>query len=233
MIEVLEKKKILFLFLLLLLASLLSVALFFNSNLTVQEVISFCKEVIEATIIFLQKEAWLLFLGIAILPTFLFPVSPLMIVSGTVFANGENAPIAFLLALSAAAINMAWTYWVAAGPCHVFISKILSNTKFKIPKASGKNNFKLVAIVRLTGMPFPFQNFTLGMSHMNFTKYMLFSLIVQAPILCAFVYFGDAITQGKGKVLFLAIAVIVIVSLVSRFIPKYLKNRKNAITASG
>ena len=109
MIEVLEKKKILFLFLLLLLGSLLSVALFFNSNLTVQEAISFCKEIIEGTIIFLQQEAWLLFLGIAILPTFLFPVSPLMIVSGTVFANGENAPIACLLALSAAAINMAWT----------------------------------------------------------------------------------------------------------------------------
>lgn len=202
-------------------------------NIDFKELLGIAKEIISEVILFLQKEAWLLFLGIAVLPTFMFPVSPLMIVSGTVFASGENTPLACLLAVSAASINMAWTYWVAAGPGYAVINKILKNSKFNIPKASGNNDFQLVAIVRLTGMPFPFQNFTLGLSHMSFFKYMIFSILVQAPPLCAFVYFGEAITSGKARYIFLAIAAIILLSVIAKLAPKYIKSRRNAVVTHG
>lgn len=203
------------------------------TDVTVPMAIDLLKEYSNIVIEFLQRKAWLLYIGIAILPTFMFPISPLMIVSGTVFAGGENAPIACVIAVSATMINMAWTYWVAAYPCHTIISKILKNSKFKVPKASGNKDFQLVAVVRLTGMPFPFQNFALGLSRMNFLKYMLFSVLIQGPVLSAFVYFGDAITQGKGKVIFLSLAIIVLLSVALNLIPKYIKNKRNAATAIG
>jgi uncharacterized membrane protein YdjX (TVP38/TMEM64 family) len=68
----------------------------------------------------------------------------------------------------------------------------------------------LIVLLRVTpGIPFPVQNYLLGLARASFGRYLLISLAIQGPLNAAFVIFGTALLEGKGKTAFIVVSVIV------------------------
>ena len=63
---------------------------------------------------FVDARPWALFLALVVLPGLPFPVSALLLTAGVVWH--EHPAKACLICLAALALNMTWTYWIAAGP---------------------------------------------------------------------------------------------------------------------
>ena len=63
---------------------------------------------------YLVKNPWALFLALVVLPGLPVPTSALLFTAGVVWRH--QPVMAVSLSLLAISLNLAWTYWLAAGP---------------------------------------------------------------------------------------------------------------------
>tara|TARA_B100000959_G_scaffold277304_1_gene333642 strand:- start:652 stop:1332 length:681 start_codon:yes stop_codon:yes gene_type:complete len=128
---------------------------------------------------FLKEHTFLLFATIAVLPAFVVPVFPLLVVAGW-WGEINDVWSAWIYTSCALIINLTWTYWLASGPGRNLIEKILRRTKYDIPKPDQGDELLMALILRLVpGVPFIFTNYALGLIRMPFWRYFM----VSAPIL--------------------------------------------------
>ena len=110
---------------------------------------------------FVLTNGFWLFCSIAVLPAFILPVSPLLILAGK--WGGTHSPwLSCLYSVIALAVNLSWTYWFAKKPGNSMIRWLLSsqNTNFrkKIRKPHPMGPHSTLA----PGVPFIFTNYILG-----------------------------------------------------------------------
>jgi uncharacterized membrane protein YdjX (TVP38/TMEM64 family) len=142
-----------------------------------------------------QAHPVLLFLAIAILPGIGFPASPLLIAAGIAWGGGLRA---CSLAISASAINMTWTYFLATGIGKPLLLRLFGKRLQKWEAPQGKNLYLITAALRLTpGIPFFLQNYALGIMGVPFRPYILISLPLNAIYVIGFVVSGGAILSGS------------------------------------
>ena len=136
---------------------------------------------------FVLANGFWLFCAIAVLPAFILPVSPLLILAGK--WGGEHSPwLACLYSVLALAVNLGWTYWFARKPGKKLVKWVLSKTKHKLPDEQPENLFQWALILRLTpGVPFIFTNYILGILKMPFRSYLLISLPILSLTSCGYV----------------------------------------------
>jgi uncharacterized membrane protein YdjX (TVP38/TMEM64 family) len=170
-----------------------------------------------------QAHPVLLFFAIAILPGLGFPASPLLIAAGIAWGGGTRA---CCLAISAIAINMSWTYFLATGIGKPLLLRLFGKRLQKWEAPQGKNLYLITAALRLTpGIPFFLQNYALGIMGIPFRPYILISLPLNAIYVIGFVVSGGAILSGSIAHALAGLGLILLVTLLLRYLRSRYRSR--------
>jgi len=149
------------------------------------------------------------FTAMALLPALGAPQTVFALTAGPVFGPQLGMGLVIGLALLALTLNMALSYFLARRALRPLLEKLFRRLGYALPRAAPGDEFDLIILLRVTpGVPFPVQNYLLGLAEVPFGQYLLVSCLVQWPLNAAFILFGDALLHGKGKVALIALSVI-------------------------
>jgi uncharacterized membrane protein YdjX (TVP38/TMEM64 family) len=162
------------------------------------------------------------FLAMAILPAVGAPMSAFTLTAGPVFAPTLGLGLVIFFALAAITFNMAVSYWLARRAFRPLMEKLFVRLGYVLPRATPGDEVDLIVLLRVTpGIPFPVQNYLLGLAEVPFGKYLLVSCAVQWPINAAFIAFGDALLSGRGKVALIGLSVILALMAGTQLVRKH------------
>ena len=165
----------------------------------------------------LANEIWL-FVSLAVLPGFVLPCAPLLILVG-IWGAEYGIVKACIYSIAALIVNLIWTYWFAYGPGSSLVNKILQKFGHRIPKLPTKNLLEWGVILRLTpGVPFIFSNYILGLLKMPFGKYLLVSIPIISVTDCGFILASAGIFGGGWKYIWAGISILIVMIIGGRLI---------------
>lgn len=176
----------------------------------------------KATEHYLLARPWLLFAGLVLLPGLPVPTSALLFLAGTVWR--DRPVVACAVCMAAIALNMTWTYWLAAKPGRGLVEKFLAAGSFRIPELPQGNHLRLTLLLRLTpGIPFFFQNYLLGFLRAPFAMYLPVSVGCNALFSVGIVLSGAGMADGNLKPLITGVALIVVGGITVQMIRQKLR----------
>lgn len=161
------------------------------------------------------------FTAMALTPAIGAPLSMFALTAGTAFGASLGMGWVIGLSLLAITINMAITYVLAGHALRPLIEKLVLALGYRLPTAGAEDAVDLIILLRVMGLPFPVQNYLLGLARVPFRKYLPVSCAVVWPTAGAFVLFGDALLHGKGKVAVLAFSGILALSAATHLLRKH------------
>ncbi len=172
----------------------------------------------------------LYFIAFVILPAFGVPLSLFYLTALAVLGTG-NTFLGLSLGLLAVALNMAFTNYIARGFLHPVIERMIRHRHLSIPKIKPDNEWKLVTALRVSPLPFAFQNYLLALGHSRWRYYLGLSMIVQGSIGVTVMLLGESILKGEVGYILLAIFAFLMLNLVIDHFRKRL--RKDQTTTDG
>lgn len=202
-----RKKRLLILLVCGVLAGLVGLAVLwqFRDYLTVAQLQDWVKQVADLG-------PFVFFGCMAILPLFWFPMSPFLFLA-PVFGT----PVAIAGSLSAMAINMTLGWFVSGKLFRPFFERLVARFGYEVPELSNKGLVGLTLALRLTpGVPFPLQNYLLGLARMPFGLYLLVSIPTNALVSVSVLLFGEALMKGSVGLALAAVGVFAVVTLIVR-----------------
>ena len=162
------------------------------------------------------------FTGMALLPAVGFPLMAFSLTAGPVFGASLGLGWVVALAVLAITINMSLSYFLARRALRPLLLKLFARLGYVLPRAAPGDEFDLIVLLRVTpGIPFPVQNYLLGLAEVPFGRYLLVSFLIQAPINAAFILFGDAMLHGKGKAALITLSVILALMAATQLLRKH------------
>ena len=181
-----------------------------------------------------EKNAMFLLLAIAILPGFGAPVSPMLVLCGALTTKTGSLFAAWFLTAAAMWANAGWTYLFAVGPGRKFAQAFLDKFMKKGMKVPQVEGFQLAMILRVTpGIPFPVQNYLLGVVGVNAKVYWVVTIPVLSFWALGFVIFGEGLLEGDGKLVVTGAGFLVVISLVARMVYVRFTNKGKQGTPEG
>jgi uncharacterized membrane protein YdjX (TVP38/TMEM64 family) len=166
---------------------------------------------------FLQARPWALFIALAVLPGLPFPVSALLLAAGVAWS--DHPVLACAVCLGALAINICWTYWVAAYPGRKLVECLIHWSGLKIPEVPRGDQLGLILVMRLTpGIPLFFQNYVLGFVRAPFRLYLPLSILINGVHACGFVLVGAGVSGGKLLPVASGVGLVVAAVIVTRWL---------------
>lgn len=145
---------------------------------------------------FLRGHPGVLFAALVFLPGLPVPTSALLFLAGTVWR--ERPVMACAVCLAAIALNMTWTYWLAARPGRRLVEKLIRTGNLRIPELPMGNHLRLLLLLRLTpGFPLFLQNYLLGFFRVPFRLYLPVSMCCTGLISCGVVLSGAGVADGN------------------------------------
>ncbi len=167
------------------------------------------------------------FTALAVLPAVGAPLSIFTLPAGSVFAPELGMPLVLLLVCASIAVNLAITYWLSRHLFRPWLIKLLAWLGYSLPEVSAKNHRVLVFLVRVTpGPPYVLQSYILGLAGIPFVTYFIISWIISSSYACAFVLFGDALMQGRGKMALMAIGLFVVLTVGVQLLRKHYADKQ-------
>jgi uncharacterized membrane protein YdjX (TVP38/TMEM64 family) len=168
------------------------------------------------------------FLSMALLPAAGMPMSFFSLTAGSVFAPQIGMPAVIALSLAAITFSMAFSYFLADRLLRPVLEALFIRLGYKLPQVKSGDATDLIVLLRVTpGIPFPAQNYLLGLARAPFGKYLLVSCLIQLPTNTAFILFGDALLQGRGKVALISLSVILMLMAVTQLVRKHYGAKKS------
>jgi uncharacterized membrane protein YdjX (TVP38/TMEM64 family) len=162
------------------------------------------------------------FTAMVLLPAVGAPLLAFLLTAGPVFGPTLGIGVVIALVLVAIGLNMALSYFLARRALRPLLEKLFVRLGYRLPRVEAGDVFDLVVILRLTpGIPFPVQNYLLGLAEVPFGKYLLTSAVCIAPGATAFVVFGDAMLHGKGRVALVALGLILALAAATQLVRKH------------
>jgi len=162
------------------------------------------------------------FIAMTLLPACGAPVTAFSLPAGTLFAEQLGMPTVVLLCLAAVTINMMLTYWLARRALRPWLTRLVARLGYKLPEVATADASDLILILRVTpGFPFLVQNYLLGLADVPLRPYVVISCIVVWSYQTAFVLFGDALIQGKGKNALLALGALIGLGALAHLVRKH------------
>lgn len=161
------------------------------------------------------------FLAMALLPAAGAPLSFFCLTAGSVFGPQLGMPAVMLFSLVAIAANIALSYLLASRALRPPLEYVLKRLGYQLPRVATGDATDLIVLLRVTpGLPFPVQNYLLGLAAVPFVRYLLVSCLIAFPLNAAIIFFGEALLQGRGRMalvgLLLLLALMAAVHLVRR-----------------
>lgn len=172
----------------------------------------------------LEAHPVLLYFLMVVLPAFMVPQSPFLVLAGIVYAEpfGETGGAA--LAASAVALNILWTYFLTVGPLHRVVSRFLARFGYRIPALPPADLLKFSFLVRVTPvLPLCVQNYTLGLMRVPLAHYLLASWTTQVPIAFAIALTAGAVLEGNLVAILFAAAVLLFLLLGLKWLRRRLR----------
>jgi len=146
------------------------------------------------------------FLLMTLLPAAGCPLSVFTLTAGPVFAPTLGMPLVLLLVSLSLAVNLALTYWLARYAVRPWLEKLCRWLDYKLPQAAPAAQRGLVILVRVTpGPPYVLQSYLLGLAGIPFATYFSISWVITSLYAGTFVLLGDAVMQGKGRMVLIAV----------------------------
>jgi uncharacterized membrane protein YdjX (TVP38/TMEM64 family) len=147
---------------------------------------------------YLTRHPGVLFLALVFLPGLPIPVSALFFTAGVVWRNEPLMAVSW--SMLAITLNLAWTYWLAAGPARRLVERLLASSSIRIPDLPRGDHFRLILVLKLTpGIPFFFQNYLLGFLRAPFTLYLILSVLCNGIVGTGVILSGVGVGGGNLK----------------------------------
>ena len=167
------------------------------------------------------------FSAMAILPAFGAPVLAFSLTAGPAFGEKLGMPAVIGLCLLALLINMALSYYLASRALRPVLEKLVTKLGYKLPQVAAGDATDLVILLRVTpGLPFPVQNYLLGLAEVPFKGYLLVSSAIVWTMTVALVLFSDALLHGKGKIALIAVSLLLAISAATHLLRKHYGKKK-------
>jgi uncharacterized membrane protein YdjX (TVP38/TMEM64 family) len=140
------------------------------------------------------------FLAMALLPSIGVPLSIFCLTAGSVFGPQLGMPSVMLFSLAAIAANIALTHLLANCFLRPPLQHLLNRYGYRLPHVQSDDVTDLIVLLRVTpGLPFPVQNYLLGLASVPFAPYFTVSCMITFPLNAAIIVFGEALLQGRGR----------------------------------
>ncbi|MBN1573184.1 MAG: TVP38/TMEM64 family protein [Deltaproteobacteria bacterium] len=159
-------------------------------------------------------------LSYLILPLFVFPVSPLSMVSGIIFGTVSG----FLLSAFGFIMNAWLAFFLARGMFREKIVAVVSGRGVNIDRGLAKNGVLVTFIIRFVPVtPVALQNYAVGLSGITFTQYTIGTILGGLIWVFVFVFIGDSLMKPGSREFFISIALWMTFFLISILV--LIKNR--------
>jgi uncharacterized membrane protein YdjX (TVP38/TMEM64 family) len=169
------------------------------------------------------------FLSMALLPAVGAPLSFFSLTAGSVFGPQIGSPAVLLLAGVAITANMALSYVLASRAFRPLLEALLRRLGYQMPQVDSGDVNDLIVLLRVTpGVPFPAQNYLLGLASLPFGRYLLISALIQLPINGAFILFGEALLSGKGRIALVSLLLLLALMAGTHLVRKHYGAKKKA-----
>ncbi len=120
------------------------------------------------------------------------------------------------------AFNLALSYWLARYALRPWLARLLGWLGYKLPEVAEADHHGLVILVRVTpGPPYVLQSYLLGLAGIPFATYFFISWVISSSYACAFVLFGDALMQGRGRTALLAVMLFIALTVAVQFLRRH------------
>ncbi len=167
------------------------------------------------------------FTAMAVLPAVGVPMAPFALAAGPLFGARFGFPALMGMGILAMTVNLTVTYWVARRGLRPVLTRLLEKWGYRIPEVGRDEITDLIVLLRVTpGFPFFVQNYLLGLADAPFLRYLVLSCAIQWPINCGFMLFGDALSQGKGKMILTSVLLIAALIVATHMVRKRLAKKK-------
>ncbi len=188
------------------------------------------KGLLQQALATVQEAGPVVFFGaMAVLPAVGVPLSPFSLTAGSIFGAQLGMPLVIVCALGAITLNIVATYFLASRAFRPLLEKLVTRLGYKLPQVEEGDAADLIVLLRVTpGVPFPAQNYLLGLARVPFVKYLAISCAVQWSFNAAFILFGDALLHGKGKVAMLGLGALMALVAGTHLVRKHYERRKKA-----
>jgi uncharacterized membrane protein YdjX (TVP38/TMEM64 family) len=133
------------------------------------------------------------FVVMALLPVVGFPLMAFTLVVGPVFGPTLGAGWVIVWSLTAVVANFLLTSGLANRALRPLVSRLLTYFEFRLPDRTAGGAWQMALIVRLPLVP-----------------YLVVSTFVMAGYIIALVCGGEAITNGNGRLAFVAVCILVV-----------------------
>ena len=179
---------------------------------------------------YLKANTWALFLALVFLPGLPIPTSALLLTAGVVWR--DQPVLACGLSILALALNLTWTYWLAAGPARSSVEKLLVASSIKIPELPRGDHLRLILVLKLTpGIPLFLQNYLLGFLRAPFGLYLPLSILCNGVIGTGIVLSGAGMSNGKLMPAITGISLVVLGIVLTHFVRNWLKAKAARLKA--
>ncbi len=177
---------------------------------------------------YLVRNPAALFIALVFLPGLPIPISALLFTAGVVWRH--DPVMAVSLSMLAIAINLTWTYWLAAGPARRLVEKVLASSSIKIPDLPRGDHFRLILVLKLTpGIPFFFQNYLLGFLRAPFMLYLPVSILCNGIIGTGIILSGVGVGDGNLKWAIWGISIIALGVVFTQLVRSWLAKKKKRV----
>ncbi len=167
------------------------------------------------------------FCAMAILPAFGAPILAFSLTAGPAFGEKLGLPTVIGFCLLALLVNMTLSYYLARRALRPVLQKLVTKLGYKLPQVAADDATDLVVLLRVTpGVPFPVQNYLLGLAEVPFRRYLLVSCAIMWTMTVALVLFSDALLHGKGRVALIAVSLLLAISAATHLLRKHYGKKK-------
>jgi uncharacterized membrane protein YdjX (TVP38/TMEM64 family) len=168
------------------------------------------------------------FTAMALLPAVGAPLLFFSLTAGSVFGPQLGLPLVMVLSLSAIALNMALSYVLASRAFRPLLESLVKRLGYRLPQVDSGDATDLIVLLRVTpGVPFPAQNYLLGLAGVPFVRYLVVSCLIQLPINGAVIFFGEALLHGKGKIALVSLLLLLALMTGAHLVRKHYSAKKN------
>ena len=154
-----------------------------------------------------QVDALPFFLGMALLPLFGFPATPLFLLAGATF------PPAVALGGTAASIflNLILSHWLANRWLGPFLRRRLKRWNIRWPEHSSSQGLRFVVLVRLTpGPPTFFKNYLTALADVPLRHYLAVSWVATFLYAAGLIVMGDSLVKSSPGEAVVGLAILVV-----------------------
>lgn len=165
-----------------------------------------------------------LFLAVAVLPLLGVPASPLLIAVGIKLGTATG----MVFVAGAYLINFTAGYWMARSWFRAPLGRWLERRGQSIPKVAAADETQFILLLRITpGPPLFMQTYALGFAQVNFTRYLILSLLIQMFYVFAFLSLGQSLNHSAAWHIILALALLIGLALAVNLLRRWLANRRS------